>query len=59
MRLKEQKQLIKNALKHEKDYTRDEVYYMRVQLREVKRQLALKKWRRWQSKVGFGNSDTM
>ena len=59
MRLKEQKQLIKNALKHEQDYTQEEVLYMRAQLRYIQRQLALKKWRRWKNQVGFGNSDTI
>ena len=59
MRLKEQKQLIKSALKHEQDYTQEEVLYMRAQLRYIQRQLAIKKWRRWKHQVGFGNSDTI
>ena len=59
MRLKEQKQLIKDALKHEQDYTKEEVLYMRAQLRYIQRQLAIKKWRSWKNQVGFGNSDTI
>jgi len=55
MRLKEQKDLIQKALDHPEMYTTEEILYMRKQLDYVRRQLAIKKWRKWKSRVGFGN----
>lgn len=55
MRLKEQQSLINQALEHPEMYTEEEILYMRKQLDYVRRQLAIKKWRKWKNRVGFGN----
>lgn len=55
MRLKDQKTLIQKALEQPEMYTTEEILYMRKQLDFVRRQLAIKKWRRWKNRVGFGN----
>jgi|TARA_R100000005_G_scaffold95827_1_gene79017 hypothetical protein len=56
MRFKEQRKLIKSALKNPEQFTTDELIYFRMQLRYVERSLRIKKWNRFKEQTGFGNA---